>query len=168
MWQRRAWTGIGVLWLASFAMPAMGRDAADADPVRGWTCMLLAWWLLLVWPPGGASPEFDPGVALMGAGVLANLWFIWAWHVGFTAGRELPPPGGAVRVCGLVATGLVIHPLGWVRDDMLLAGYYCWAGATAAACLLLWLHGLRPSRTLEPPSGASEAPDRSRVGPARS
>ena len=161
MWQRWTWVTVGLIWLASFALPALHPGTSGAIQWSGWRCLLAAGLLLVQGPLGQNNPEFEPGATLIGASVLVNPWFAWACLAGWSGTRRRVRPSRAVRSWGVAAVGLVVQPVAWSavwgRVGPLQVGYYCWAGAVIAAWLLLLVRPAGEQRHAEPGAAADPA-----------
>jgi hypothetical protein len=156
MWRRKAFlTGMGLLFLLSFSLPATGEWGRPEGWVRGWGALFASVLLLL-------NPSVDEGRGLILAALSAqsNLFFICGWFSLRHGSSRSGSRGEALLLAwGFFSLGLALTPLLSFGPKQLLAGYYLWA--LMIGMLTTWLcyrgtqHPLRHPPPEESPGFAS-------------
>jgi hypothetical protein len=159
-WTRRGLlTGMGLLFLLSFGLPAVGEwGRPDGDRMHGLGALLGA--LLLL-----SHPSLDEGrdLFLVALSAQSNLFFVWGWLSLAVRPTRLGGCGDALLMAwGLFSLVLALMPLFCWGAKELLVGYYLWV--LVIGLLTAWLCWLGARRHEAAPGAAvAEGPREGRV-----
>jgi len=144
-------TGLGLLFLLSFGLPAVGEWGSTDERIHGWSALLGA--ILLLLHP---SSDEGRGLFLVALSAQSNLFFVWGWLSLAVRPSRFGDRGDALLIgWGLFSLVLALTPLFCLGAKELLVGYYLWVLAIGLLAAWLWYLGTGQQQAVQQVSGSA-------------